>query len=80
MLVQHYAPNHMHAIKGIVNITAGLKPANLSQKVLTCMLSQEPLAGTLPNLHLYIFEWPWPNFQVTVGCETQINVIQISFV
>ena len=30
--------------KGIVNVTVGLKVANLSQKVLTCMLSQEPLA------------------------------------
>ena len=39
-----------------VNVTAGLKAANLSQKVLTCMLSQEPLAGTLPNLHFYSFE------------------------
>ena len=46
----------MPAIKGIVNVTAGLKPANLNQNVLTCMLSQEQLAGTLPNLHLYIFE------------------------
>ena len=49
-------PNHMPVIKGIINVTAGLKPANLSQKVITCMLSQEPFAGTLPNLHLYIFE------------------------
>ena len=39
MFVQHYDPNHMPATKGIVNVTAGLKPANLSQKVLTCMLS-----------------------------------------
>ena len=39
MFVQHYAPNHMPATKGIVSVTAGLKPANLSQKVLTCMLS-----------------------------------------
>ena len=46
----------MPATKGIVNVNAGLKPANLSQKVLTCMLSKEPLAGMLPDLHLYIFE------------------------
>ena len=56
MFVQHNAPKHMPATKGIVNVTAGLKPANSSQKVLTCMLSEEPLAGTLPDLHLYIFE------------------------
>ena len=47
MFVQHYAPNHMPATKGFVNVTAGLKPANLSQEL---------LAGTLPDLHLYIFE------------------------
>ena len=34
MFVQHYAPNHMPATKGIVSVTAGLKRANLSQKVL----------------------------------------------
>ena len=56
MFVQHYAPNHIPATKGIINVTVGLKPANLSQKMLTCMLSLEPLAGTLPDLHLYIFE------------------------
>ena len=39
MFVQHYDPNHMPATKDIVNVTAGLKPANLSQKVLTSMLS-----------------------------------------
>ena len=56
MFVQRYAPNHMLATKGIVNVTAGLKPVNLSQKVLTCMLSQEPLVGTLPDFHIYISE------------------------
>ena len=32
----------------------GLKLPNLSRKVLVCMLCHEPLAGILPNLHVYI--------------------------
>ena len=47
-------PYHTAATEGIVMVTAGLKPANLSQKVLICMLSHEPLAGMLPDLHVYI--------------------------
>ena len=40
----------------IFKITAGLKLPNLHQKVIVCMLhlSHEPLAGMLPNLHVYI--------------------------
>ena len=34
--------------------TAGFELPNLSQKVLVCMLSHEPLAGILPNLQVYI--------------------------
>ena len=37
-------------------VTAGLKLPNLSQKVLVCMLPDEPLAGLLPDLHIYIIE------------------------
>ena len=38
----------------IVNVTGRLKLPNLSQKVLVCMLFHEPLAGMLPNLHVYV--------------------------
>ena len=31
-----------------------LKLSNLSQKVRVCMLSHEPLARMLPNLHVYV--------------------------
>ena len=51
---QHYAPNHMPVTKGIVKVTVGFKLANLSHKMLICMLSHKPLAGMLPTLHACI--------------------------
>ena len=38
----------------IYRVTVGLKLPNLSQKMIVCMLSHEPLAGMLPSLHVYI--------------------------
>ena len=37
----------------IFKVTAELKMPNLSQKVLVCMSSHEPLAGMLSDLHVY---------------------------
>ena len=70
MFVQHYDPNNMPATKGIVNVTAGLKPANLSQKVLTCT---QPETNMLP---LLLRSWGHNEFSHTIvkGKEYKVYV------